>query len=64
MKSKYFSDAFASVFDLSPSKRPAPTLDERYFLPSTGSDAESMSADFRAVGDDMRLALRQYARAR
>ncbi len=60
MKGESVAKALASVFDLRPEQRNAPKLCESYLKPSTGSDAESMRSDFRAVGDDMRLALAQY----
>jgi hypothetical protein len=62
MKGEFVAKALASVFDLSPERRSAPKLCESYLKPSTGSDTEAMRSDFRAVGDDLRLALDQYGK--
>lgn len=62
MKRKSLTDSLASVFDMNPSKRTAPVLVAGYVTPSTGSDVDAMRADFNAVGDDMRRALKQYGK--
>lgn len=62
MKSKSFTESLGSVFDMNPNKRTGPVMVAGYVKPSTGSDLESMRSDFSAVGEDMRLALRQYGK--
>ncbi|MBW1252241.1 MULTISPECIES: hypothetical protein [Pantoea] len=52
-----FMTAAGSVFDLIPATDYSEFVDRR-------SDAEAISSDFQAIGDDIRKSMRSYARIR
>lgn len=60
MTNQSLKQSLLSVFSLHPVRRETRVKQAALVSPSTGPDVEGMRDDFYAVGNDLRLALRQY----